>query len=83
MQKRIPSTSCLCRNEQRNKRTAPPTNKPHAHLRDGIEQTRNDAGGLGIVEPVLLGNGFDEIELGNDVAVILASWGGGREGGRR
>ena len=80
----------MCRDEQRTKQMhstanahTPTSSKPHAHLRDGIEQTRNDAGGLGIVEPVLLGNGFDEIELGNDVAVILASWGGGREGGRR
>ena len=52
------------------------------HLRDGIEQTRNDAGGLGLVEAVLLDNGIDEIELGN-VVFILANGGAGREGGRR
>ena len=50
-----------------------------SHLRDGIEQTRNDAVGLGRAEIVLLGEGCDDFGLRNDV--VLADGGTGGEGG--
>ena len=50
-----------------------------SHLHDGIEQTRNDAVGLGRLEIVLLDEGCDEVSLQNDV--VLADGGAGREGG--
>lgn len=50
-----------------------------SHLHDGIEQTRNDAVGLGRAEIVLLGEGCDDFALQNDV--VLADGGTGGEGG--
>lgn len=57
------------------------TSRPmcQSHLHDGIEQTRNDAVGLGRLEIVLLGEGCDEVVLQNDV--VIADGGTGREGG--
>ena len=57
------------------------TSRPmcQSHLHDGIEQTRNDAVGLGRLEIVLLDEGCDEVSLQNDV--VLADGGAGREGG--
>ena len=68
MPKRNTTCTCMC-------------SRPmcQSHLHDGIEQTRNDAVGLGRAELVLLGEGCDDFALQNDV--VLADGGAGGEGG--